>query len=136
MFRYLQAWFTMLGVAMVNGGLRDLTYGKHLSPLLANQLSCLSGIILLGVVIYLYVRHWSLTSARQAFYIGLLWMSLTVAFEFLFFHYVGGRSWAELLGNYDMASGQLWPLILLWVLVAPYIFYRLISKRTGTAGNK
>jgi len=119
----------MLGVAMVNGGLRDMTYGKQLPALLANQLSCLSGIILLGVVMFLYVRHWSLSSARQAIYIGLFWMALTVAFEFLFFHYFGRRSWAVLLESYDMASGQLWPLVLLWVAVAPYIFFRLLNKR-------
>jgi hypothetical protein len=128
--RYLQAWFTMLGVAMVNGGLRDMTYGKQLPASLANQLSCFSGIILLGVVIYLYVRRWPPTSAQQAWCIGLFWMVLTVAFEFLFFHYVGGRSWSVLLANYDVASGQLWPLILVWVAVAPYIFFRLSSKLT------
>jgi hypothetical protein len=129
MIRYLQAWLTMLGVAMVNGGLRDMTYGKQLPELLANQLSCLSGIILLGGVIYWYVRRWSLGSAQQALYIGLFWMALTVAFEFLFFHYLGGRSWAELLANYDITGGRLWPLVLLWVLIAPYLFYRfLIGK--------
>ena len=70
-----------------------------------------------------------LTSARQAWYIGLFWLALTVAFEFLFFHYVGGHSWAELLANYDIASGRLWPLILLWVTVAPYLFYRFFKMR-------
>lgn len=126
--RYLQAWFTMLGVAMVNGGLRDMTYGKQLPALLANQLSCLSGIILLGVVIHQYVCRWSLTSARQALYIGLFWMMLTISFEFLFFHYVAGHPWSELLANYDMASGRLWPLVLLWVLIAPWLFYRFLNK--------
>lgn len=128
--RYLTAWFVMLVVAVINGGLRDLTYGRHVSGLLANQLSCVSGIILLGIVMYLYVRRWPPASAREAWYIGLFWMALTVAFEFLFFHYVGGRSWAVLLESYDMASGQLWPLILLWVAVAPCIFFRLSSKLT------
>jgi hypothetical protein len=64
--RYIVAWFTMLGVAMVNGGLRDLTYGKQLPPLLANQISCLTGIVLLGAVMYLYMRHWKLDSTRLA----------------------------------------------------------------------
>ena len=114
----------MLGVAMINGGLRDMTYGKHLPELLANQLSCLSGILLLGVVMYLYVRRWSLTSARQAVGIGLFWAMLTVACEFLFFHYATGHSWSELLANYDVMGGRLWPLVLLWVAVAPYLFYR------------
>jgi hypothetical protein len=80
-------------------------------------------------VIFLYVRHWRLDSARLAIQLGFFWMALTVAFEFLFFHYVGGRSWAVLLENYDIASGQLWPLILVWVAVAPYLFYRLLNNR-------
>ncbi len=125
MLRYLIAWLVMLVAAFVNGGLRDFTYGRHLSALAANQLSCLTGIILLGAVIYVYQRRWPFASVRQAWAVGLFWMALTVAFEFLFFHYVSGESWSKLLSAYDIASGQLWPLILLWVLAAPYLFYRL-----------
>jgi hypothetical protein len=127
--RYLTAWFVLLAVAMVNGALRELTYGKHVSELAANQLSCVSGIILFGVVISQYVRRWPPASAREAWYIGMFWMALTVAFEFLFFHYVGGQSWEVLLENYDIASGHLWPLILLWVLVAPFLFHQYLTKR-------
>lgn len=128
MRRYLIAWFVLLAVAVMNGGLRDLTYGRHVSELLANQISCVSGIALFAVVIRQYVRRWPPVSARQAWHIGLFWMSLTVAFEFLFFHYVAGHPWSVLLANYDLAGGRLWPLILLWVLVAPYLFHRLSAK--------
>ena len=128
--RYLYAWFVLLVVAMINGALRDLTYGKHVPELLAHKLSCLSGIILFGVVFYQFVRCWPPASARQVLSIGLFWMSLTVAFEFLFFHYVAGHPWPELLANYDVTRGRLWPLILLWVAFGPYVFYRLSNKRT------
>lgn len=124
--RYLYAWLVLLVVAVINGGLREFTYGSHVSELLAHQLSCVSGIILFGVVFYLYVRSWPPASARQAWYIGLFWMVLTVAFEFLFFHYVAGHPWEVLLANYDMANGRLWPLTLLWVAVGPYLFFRLL----------
>ena len=43
----LAAWFVLLVVAVINGALRDMTYGRYLSELLANQLSCVSGILLL-----------------------------------------------------------------------------------------
>lgn len=129
MIRYLVGWFVLLAVAMVNGALRELTYGKHVSELLAHQLSCLTGILLFALVIRQYVRIWPPVSAREAWHIGLFWMALTVAFEFLFFHYVGGHSWAVLLANYDMSAGRLWPLILLWVAVAPYLFYRDSLRR-------
>jgi hypothetical protein len=127
--KYLAAWFVLLVVAMINGALRDLTYGRQLPELLANQLSCLSGIILFGVVFYQFVRRWPPASARQALYIGWFWMALTVAFEFLFFHYIAGHPWPELLANYDIANGRLWPLIPLWVAFGPYVLYRFFSKR-------
>jgi hypothetical protein len=119
----------MLLVAVANGALRDLTYGRQLPESLANQLSCLSGIILFGVVFYQFVRRWPFSSARQALYIGWFWMALTVAFEFLFFRYAAGHPWPELLANYDIANGRLWPLVLLWVAFGPYVFYRFFSKR-------
>lgn len=122
--RYLIAWFAMLLVSVLNGTVRDYTYGRHMPELFAHQLSTLIGIVLLGAVIRLYMRRWPFSSARQALGVGLFWMALTVAFEFLFFHYVGGHSWAVLLANYDLSEGRLWPLILLWVAFAPWLFHR------------
>lgn len=122
--RYLFAWFAMLLVSVLNGTVRDFTYGRHMPELLAHQLSTLIGIVLLGAVIRLYMHRWPFASARQALKVGLFWMSLTVAFEFLFFHYVGGHSWDGLLANYDLSAGRLWPLVLLWVAFAPYLFHR------------
>jgi hypothetical protein len=122
--RYLLAWIAMLLVSVLNGTVRDFTYGRHMPELFAHQLSTLVGIVLLGVVIRLYMRRWPFASALQAFKVGLFWMVLTVAFEFLFFHYVGGHAWVVLLANYDLSAGRLWPLILLWVAIAPYLFHR------------
>lgn len=129
MKRPLLAWFVLLAVAMFNGALRESTYGRYVSELTAHQLSCLTGILLFAVVIHQYVRRWPPASAREAWHTGLFWMVLTVAFEFLFFHYVGGHSWEALLANYDLGAGRLWPLILLWVAVAPRLFLHL--RRSG-----
>jgi len=123
--RCLLAWIVMLLVSVANGALRDFTYGKYLPDLLAHQLSTLNGIILLGAVIHRYVRLYPPASGQLALNIGMFWMSLTVAFEFLFFHYAGGHDWTELLANYDITAGRLWPLLLAWIAIAPYLFYRL-----------
>lgn len=125
MWRDFAAWFVMLVVAVANGAVRDLTYGRRMGELAAQQLSTLIGCTLLGVVMWLFVRLYPLSSAGQAWRLGLLWMSLTVAFEFLFFHYVGGRSWAELLANYNVLAGRVWVFVLVWVAVAPYVFFVL-----------
>ena len=123
-WKYLAAWLAMLLVSVANGALRDLTYGKLMSELAAHQLSTLIGILLLGAVIRGFVRRYPPASGRHALAIGLGWTAMTVAFEFLFFHYLGGHSWSALLANYNVAEGRVWVFVLLWVAIAPYLFFR------------
>jgi len=127
MWKYLITWLVMLLVSVANGALRDFTYGKRMDELAAHQLSTAACIVLLGGVIWIFVRLYPPSSGNQAISIGLLWMALTVAFEFLFFHFVGGHSWSELLANYNILKGRVWVLVLLWVAVAPYAFFRVRS---------
>lgn len=121
---YFTAWLAMLLVAVANGALRDFTYGRRLEELVAHQLSSAIGMVLLGVVMWAFLRRHPPVSGRQALGIGLFWMGLTVAFEFLFFHYLGGHSWASLLAAYDLLAGRVWVVVLAWIAVAPYLFYR------------
>ena len=115
----------MLLVSIANGAVRDFTYGKNMDELTAHQLSTVSSVLLLGLVIWGFVQLYRPSSGQKAVLIGLLWMGLTVAFEFLFFHYVRGHSWSELLGNYNIFKGRVWVVVLAWVAIAPYVFFRL-----------
>ena len=121
-WKYLAAWFVMLLVSIANGAARDLSYGKHMSELAAHQVSTVTSLLSLGVVIWLVVRRCPPASTRHAIVIGLAWCALTVAFEFLFFHFVGGHSWSELLANYNIFEGRVWVVVLLWITAAPYAF--------------
>lgn len=128
MIAWALAWLAMLVVSVANGALRDFSYGRQMSELSAHQLSTLTGILLLGIVIRFYLRRRPPSSDHQAMTVGLGWMLLTVAFEFLFFHYVGEHSWAALLANYRIDQGRLWVLILLWIALAPLLFHRLRKR--------
>ena len=127
--RLFLAWFAMLLVAMANGALRDLVYGRYMSELAAHQASTATDMVLLGLIMRAYVRIYPPPCARHAVLVGLSWAALTIAFEFLFFHYIGGRSWTELLSNYNILAGRVWVLVPLWVAVAPYLFFRLRRAR-------
>ena len=105
MWNYLTAWFVMLLVSIANGAVRDFTYGKNMDELTAHQISTVSSVLLLGIIIWGFVRIYPPSSSQVAILIGLLWMGLTVVFEFVFFHYVGGHSWSELFGNYNIFEG-------------------------------
>ena len=115
----------MVAIAIANGGLRQAWYGKHLGELLAHQVSTFTAAILFGVYIGFVMHFWPPASATRAIAVGLLWLMMTVTFEFLFGHYIAGHTWERLLHDYDLFAGRVWAVLLVWVTLAPYIFYRL-----------
>ena len=125
MLKYVIAWIPMVFIAILNGTLRQVWYGQHLSELRAHQVSTLTGILLFAIYIGLLTGIWMPASATQALTIGLIWLGLTVAFEFLFGHFIAGQAWERLLEDYNIFAGRVWIAILIWIAVAPYLFYRL-----------
>jgi hypothetical protein len=124
----LLLWIPMLGIAFANGALREGWIRKHAGELRAHQISTVLLILLFAVYIWIVLRVWPPASSGAAFAVGLMWLGLTLAFEFLFGHYVSGLPWSTLLRDYNLLAGRLWALVPLWVLVAPYLFYRLRQR--------
>lgn len=128
LLRYALAWFILLVAALVNAFLRESVYKNALGDLRAHQLSTLTALALFGVIIWGLSRIWPLPSAKDAWRVGIIWLVLTVAFEFLFGHYVAGHSWAKLFADYNVFVGRVWPLVLLWLMIAPFLFYKTKSS--------
>jgi hypothetical protein len=125
MWKYFLAWIPMVAIAIVNGSIRQAWYGNHTSELAAHQISTLSGVLLFGLYIWAVMRRWRPASSRHAWTVGLLWLGLTITFEFLFGHYVAGHTWERLLADYNLLAGRVWLVALVWVTIAPVVFYRL-----------
>ena len=125
MLRYVVAWFALLVIAVANGALRQLAFGRHMSELRAHQLSTLVGSALIGVAIWFVVRGWPPAGNRQALLIGLLWLVLTVAFEFFMGLVLARRPLPDVLHDYNLLEGRVWVLFLLWLTLAPWVLYRL-----------
>ncbi|MEW6771269.1 MAG: hypothetical protein AB1330_07745 [Bacillota bacterium] len=123
--KYTIAWLPMVVIAIVNGAIREAGYKKFLGEPRAHQVSTVTGIALFGLYIWALSLWWRIESPVQAVLIGLIWLVLTVAFEFGFGYFVMGHSWSRLLHDYNLLKGRLWVLVLLWVAIAPYAFYRL-----------
>jgi hypothetical protein len=126
--KYILLWLILAIIAIINGILRETTYGKFLSDLSANQISTVTGILFIGIFIYFIHRIWPIKSKNQAWIIGFSWLFLTVAFEFIFGHFVAGHSWSRLLFEYNVFAGRLWILFLTWITLLPYIVYKVIQK--------
>ena len=127
LLKYTLAWIPMVFIGILNGVIRQFGYGRFLSELFAHQVSSVTGIILFASYVRILSTRWPLESSYQALVIGLIWLGLTVLFEFLFGHYVAKHPWSRLLHDYNILQGRLWCLVLLSITIAPYVMFRIGS---------
>jgi len=125
---YAAGWLGLVILAILNGILRVKVYAPFMDDLTAHQVSTIIGIGLFGIYIWLLTGIVKIHSSQQALLVGLLWLVMTVAFEFLFGHYVSGHPWSRLFQDYNILKGRVWLLVLIWTTVSPYLFYRIRSK--------
>jgi hypothetical protein len=125
---YIGNWCALLVIAILNGALREKAYGPHMTELAAHQVSTAIGICLFAVYIWILTGVCTIGSERLAVSIGGVWLGMTIAFEFLFGHFVMGRSWGHLFHDYNLFAGRLWVLVLVWTAIAPYVFCRIRSS--------
>ncbi|UCE40172.1 MAG: hypothetical protein JSV17_11975 [Candidatus Aminicenantes bacterium] len=126
--KYMIGWLPLVVIGILNGVLRQSVYGKYVGELAAHQISTITGIVLMGLYIWWLTGKWRIESSGQAICIGLIWLGMTVVFEFVFGHYVMDHSWKNLFHDYNLLEGRVWVLVLIWTTMAPLVFYKLRSK--------
>jgi hypothetical protein len=127
---YALGWLPMVGLAVLNGVVREAVYGPGMTELAAHQLSSVTAVLLFTAYALWFGRVRPLASGRQAALAGLVWLALTVAFEFAMVLSMG-RPLAHALADYDLASGRVWVLVLAVVAALPWVAYRLGPARRG-----
>ena|SRR5690554_6080645 len=115
-------WLPMIILAFANATLRELVFVKHLSELLAHQLSTVTLIILCSIYVSFVFPLLNIQNSKQAFLIGFVWVLLTVAFEFSLGR-LTSKSWQYLVQDYNLFTGRIWPLFLTVLFLLPYIFF-------------
>ena len=119
-------WLPMIVIAFANATLRQLVFIKSMSELKAHQLSTLTLIILCSIYVWFVFPLLNIQSPKQALLIGFVWVLLTIAFEFSLGR-LTNKSWSYLFQDYDIFTGHIWLLFLLWLFLLPYLCY-IIKK--------
>jgi hypothetical protein len=123
--KYFIAWFPIVILAFANATVRETVYKRYVSELAAHQVSTLTMCVLVGLYVWTLSRYLKLQSSGQAIGVGLMWLMMTVLFETVLGRYVLRNPWSQVLQDYNVLEGRVWPLALLWVTLSPYVFYRL-----------
>jgi hypothetical protein len=128
----LVAWLLLLVVMFTNGIVRVMVLQPRLGEEPARRVATLVGVGLVLAFSYLYARRVAPARPGELLAVGVLWLALTLAFEFGFGR-LSGQSWEALLADYDVARGRLWPLVLLATLVGPWLMGRMIQGGSGAS---
>lgn len=126
--KYIICWLGLVFIAILNGTLREKVYTSFMNELSAHQLSSIIGIFFFGIFIWFIMSIWKINSEKEALVIGLIWLIMTICFEFIFGHFVIGHPWSKLFNDYNLLAGRVWLLVLLWTTFAPYIIYKLKKR--------
>jgi len=115
-------WLSIIPLAILNGGLRDLV----LTPLISRAYSLpLSGITLclvIFIVSLIFIPRLGRGTERDYIKMGLLWMVLTICFECA----LGmDRPFSEMIEAYDITTGNLWLLVVLFVGIVPWLIKKI-----------
>ena len=121
LFRVVGIWILFVVVAKLNAVIREqiLTQmiGQGLAlPFSGVLLSILIFLITLGVVPFLNI-YYSLGFWR----VGIVWVLLTLIFEFVLGHCIIGNSWDSVLAIFNITEGNFFILVLLITAFSPYI---------------
>lgn len=134
MTRALVIWCAFVPIAIANGAVRDLLIGPAVGEPIAHVTSTM--LLCLAVLgwTWLTIGWMRPADARAAVRIGLFWLALTVAFEFLAGHFVFGTSWQRLLADYNVAEGRVWLLVPVTTALAPWLAARSSRLLKHAAG--
>lgn len=128
--RALLSWLILLAIAFLNGAVRQLAYPHALGDFAARQVSAGVAAVAFGACIWSLLRRWPPRGAPQAWKTGALWAALTVVFE-IGMMIAEGQSWRAIADSYALWRGSLWPVLVLWLLVAPAALRAV--QRSGVA---
>lgn len=111
--------------AMANGSLREFVLGPRFGEQFALPLSGITLSILIVLISCISAKFLRLTDEKTAAQTGLIWLGLTLAFEFLFGSFVLQKTTREILTVFDFRQGNLFVLVLVVTAVSPWVGARI-----------
>ena len=100
--------------------LMNLVYEPRWGVLVAHQIGMSIRIVYISIFAYLLLRYVKKYETKDLVHVGLLWLGLTLLFEWGG-SFAMGRPVDEILIGWNIFAGYLWPYVLLTYLLSPLI---------------
>lgn len=116
--------------------LMNLVYEPRWGVLVAHQIGMSTRIVYISMFSYLLLRYVKDYETKDLIHVGILWLGLTLAFEWLG-SFAMGRPVEEILVGWNIFAGYMWPYVLLTYLLSNLIIGAVLhpgKKRYGANG--
>lgn len=118
-------WIALAAMAILNAAVRETLIRPRVGERAGHVISTVALCLVILFLAWLTIPWIGVRTVAGAWGIGAVWLTLTVAFEFLAGHYLFGSSWEKILADYNVLRGRVWPLVLIACLLAPLLAHRL-----------
>ena len=135
--RSFLVWCAIVPIAILNGAVRVVLIAPGVGDPVAHVISTLLLCLAIFALTWLTIGWIGPADLRQAAAIGLGWLVLTIAFEFLAGHFVFGTAWSRLIADYDLMQGHIWIFVPVTTAMAPWLASRgrhLVGETRSSAG--
>jgi len=122
--RALVVWMLMMAIETIHGVLRNRFLVPVIGDVGSRQIGVLIGSVLILGIAILLIGWIHPTSERSLLAIGVLWLNLTLAFEFGL-GLALRRPWAAMLADYDLRRGGLLSIGMVVLALSPWIAARI-----------
>ena len=97
--------------------LMNLVYEPRWGSLAAHQIGMSTRIVYISIFAYLLLRYVKDYETKDLIQVGVMWLGLTLAFEWLG-SLAPGRPVQEILVGWNIVAGYMWPYVLLTYLLS------------------
>ena len=117
-------WLSIIPLAILNGILREFVIVPLIGIKYALPISGIILCLLIFIVSLIFIPKLGKGTKKTYWIIGGLWVVLTIFFETIM-GLASGNNLSELIKAYDITTGNLWLLVVLFVGIAPWLIARI-----------
>jgi hypothetical protein len=116
----LLIWLALVFLAILNGAFREIVINPLIGAEYGPPISCFSLCFILFILCWFTIPRIGRGTTKTYLTIGLLWVLLTVLFE-TGLELFTGNTFAGVIKTYDITTGNLWLLVVLFTGIAPWL---------------
>jgi hypothetical protein len=117
--RPLLVWLVLMAAEAAHGTLRTFFLAPYVGDFRARQIGAVVGSAIILALAYLFSDWINARNAAALYRIGLMWVAMTLVFEFTLGRFAFGYSWQRIFEDYDLSKGGLLLPGMVWMAFSP-----------------